>query len=231
MNFSPFCRHTGYCRLPQRTVLPPWQRAPVSLLPVIRRALRGAPAAAGGVAARRDGLLYVPAHRHRQQGEMACECNAEKREEAPVHVGLLRACLIQARKYVPIDRLEHLRSQLGSSGDLRLSAQLEEVIGRLEPPDSASSSRRSSISSHVGPGEAFQRRPVNLTPRLDCNRCARAAFPGELQHPGLWNLPRDQPQREPVGRRDRLPHQSLHVRGGAAEGVQLHSGGGSGGSR
>lgn len=57
--------------------------------------------------------------------------------------------MIQARKYVPIDRLEHLRSQLSSSADLELSAQLEEVIGRLEPSDSASSSRRSSISSHV----------------------------------------------------------------------------------
>ncbi|CAF95692.1 unnamed protein product, partial [Tetraodon nigroviridis] len=56
--------------------------------------------------------------------------------------------LIQARKYVPIDRLEHLRSQLSSSADLELSAQLEEVISRLEPSDSASSSRRSSISSH-----------------------------------------------------------------------------------
>lgn len=57
--------------------------------------------------------------------------------------------LIQARKYVPIERLEHLRSQLSSGPDPELSAQLEQVIGKLEPPDSASSSRRSSISSHV----------------------------------------------------------------------------------
>ncbi|TWW75977.1 Hermansky-Pudlak syndrome 5 protein [Takifugu flavidus] len=54
----------------------------------------------------------------------------------------------RARKYVPIERLEHLRAQLGSSPDLELSAQLEQVIGKLEPSDSASSSRRSSISSH-----------------------------------------------------------------------------------
>uniref|UniRef100_A0AAQ5Y1Y5 Hermansky-Pudlak syndrome 5 protein homolog n=1 Tax=Amphiprion ocellaris TaxID=80972 RepID=A0AAQ5Y1Y5_AMPOC len=54
----------------------------------------------------------------------------------------------RARKSVPIDRLEHLRSQLSSSTDLELIGQLEEVISKLEPLDSASSSRRSSISSH-----------------------------------------------------------------------------------
>lgn len=68
--------------------------------------------------------------------------------------------MIQARKYVPIERLEHLRSQLSSSPDLELSAQLEQVIGKLEPPDSASSSRRSSISSHVCCNAMFQRRPI-----------------------------------------------------------------------
>ncbi|XP_076589718.1 BLOC-2 complex member HPS5 [Chaetodon auriga] len=54
----------------------------------------------------------------------------------------------RARKSLPIDRLEHLRSQLSSSTHLELSGQLEEVISKLEPLDSASSSRRSSISSH-----------------------------------------------------------------------------------
>nr|XP_046249173.1 Hermansky-Pudlak syndrome 5 protein [Scatophagus argus]XP_046249174.1 Hermansky-Pudlak syndrome 5 protein [Scatophagus argus] len=54
----------------------------------------------------------------------------------------------RARKSIPIDRLEHLRSQLSSSTHLELSGQLEEVITKLEPLDSASSSRRSSISSH-----------------------------------------------------------------------------------
>lgn len=57
--------------------------------------------------------------------------------------------LIQARKSIPIDRLEHLRSQLSSSTHPELCVQLEEVISKLEPLDSASSSRRSSISSHV----------------------------------------------------------------------------------
>ncbi|KAI3371240.1 hypothetical protein L3Q82_023862, partial [Scortum barcoo] len=55
----------------------------------------------------------------------------------------------RARKSIPIDRLEHLRSQLSSSTHLELSGQLEEVITKLEPLDSASSSRRSSISSHA----------------------------------------------------------------------------------
>uniref|UniRef100_A0A668A582 Hermansky-Pudlak syndrome 5 protein homolog n=1 Tax=Myripristis murdjan TaxID=586833 RepID=A0A668A582_9TELE len=54
----------------------------------------------------------------------------------------------RARKSIPIDRLEHLRSQFSSSTHLELIGQLEEVIAKLEPLDSASSSRRSSISSH-----------------------------------------------------------------------------------
>ncbi|CAB1422875.1 unnamed protein product, partial [Pleuronectes platessa] len=54
----------------------------------------------------------------------------------------------KARKSIPIDRLEHLRSQLNATTHLELSGQLEEVIMKLEPLDSASSSRRSSISSH-----------------------------------------------------------------------------------
>lgn len=66
--------------------------------------------------------------------------------------------MIQARKSIPIDRLEHLRSQLSSSTHQGLSSQLEEVLTKLEPPDSASSSRRSSISSHVS------RRLVKINP-------------------------------------------------------------------
>ncbi|XP_076026964.1 BLOC-2 complex member HPS5 isoform X2 [Genypterus blacodes] len=54
----------------------------------------------------------------------------------------------RARKSVPIDRLEHLRSQLSATTHQELISQLEEVLTKLEPLDSASSSRRSSISSH-----------------------------------------------------------------------------------
>lgn len=54
----------------------------------------------------------------------------------------------RARKSIPIDRLEHLKSQLSPCASAELMGQLEEVINRLEPLDSASSSRRSSISSH-----------------------------------------------------------------------------------
>uniref|UniRef100_A0A8C9SEQ9 Hermansky-Pudlak syndrome 5 protein homolog n=1 Tax=Scleropages formosus TaxID=113540 RepID=A0A8C9SEQ9_SCLFO len=54
----------------------------------------------------------------------------------------------RARKCLPTDRLEYLRSQLNPSIQQDLASQLEEVILRLEPLDSASSSRRSSISSH-----------------------------------------------------------------------------------
>ncbi|KAJ8402962.1 hypothetical protein AAFF_G00362760 [Aldrovandia affinis] len=56
--------------------------------------------------------------------------------------------LCRARKSLPIDRLENLRSQLNNSTHQDLISQLEEVISKLEPLDSASSSRRSSISSH-----------------------------------------------------------------------------------
>ncbi|KAM4553534.1 BLOC-2 complex member HPS5 [Fundulus diaphanus] len=54
----------------------------------------------------------------------------------------------RARKSIPIDRLESLKSQLSPSTQTELINQLEEVILKLEPLDSASSSRRSSISSH-----------------------------------------------------------------------------------
>ncbi|XP_037109390.1 Hermansky-Pudlak syndrome 5 protein [Syngnathus acus] len=57
-------------------------------------------------------------------------------------------CISRARKSIPMDRLEHLRSQLSSSTHPELIGQLDEVIAKLEPLDSACSSRRSSISSH-----------------------------------------------------------------------------------
>lgn len=61
----------------------------------------------------------------------------------------LSQLFIQARKSIPMDRLEHLKCQLSSTTHAELAGQLEEVIAKLEPLDSASSSRRSSISSHV----------------------------------------------------------------------------------
>ncbi|XP_074698737.1 BLOC-2 complex member HPS5 [Strix aluco] len=54
----------------------------------------------------------------------------------------------RARKNLPLDKLEHLKSQLDASTQEDLVTQLEELISKLEPPDSACSSRRSSISSH-----------------------------------------------------------------------------------
>ncbi|KAM7034802.1 BLOC-2 complex member HPS5 [Acridotheres tristis] len=65
------------------------------------------------------------------------------------------SCLFQnsivscrARKNLPLDKLEHLKSQLDASTQQDLTVQLEELISKLEPQDSACSSRRSSISSH-----------------------------------------------------------------------------------
>lgn len=62
---------------------------------------------------------------------------------------MLFAFPLQARKSLPIDRLEQLKAQLNSASQQELIGQLEEVISKLEPLDSACSSRRSSISSHV----------------------------------------------------------------------------------
>ncbi|XP_075568434.1 BLOC-2 complex member HPS5 isoform X2 [Pelecanus crispus] len=54
----------------------------------------------------------------------------------------------RARKNLPLDKLEHLKSQLDASTQQDVIMQLEELISKLEPLDSACSSRRSSISSH-----------------------------------------------------------------------------------
>uniref|UniRef100_A0A8C1T2T0 Hermansky-Pudlak syndrome 5 protein homolog n=1 Tax=Cyprinus carpio TaxID=7962 RepID=A0A8C1T2T0_CYPCA len=54
----------------------------------------------------------------------------------------------RARKSLPVDRLEQLKAQLSSASQQQLIGQLEDVISKLEPLDSACSSRRSSISSH-----------------------------------------------------------------------------------
>ncbi|KAM4018233.1 BLOC-2 complex member HPS5 isoform 2-T2 [Anomaloglossus baeobatrachus] len=54
----------------------------------------------------------------------------------------------KARKALPIDKLEHLKAQLDLVIQQDLIAQMEEILSRAEPMDSACSSRRSSISSH-----------------------------------------------------------------------------------
>ncbi|XP_053576637.1 BLOC-2 complex member HPS5 [Bombina bombina] len=54
----------------------------------------------------------------------------------------------KARKVLPIDKLEHLKAQLDLATQHDLISHLEEVISKLEPMNSACSSRRSSISSH-----------------------------------------------------------------------------------
>ncbi|XP_054826717.1 BLOC-2 complex member HPS5 [Eublepharis macularius] len=56
--------------------------------------------------------------------------------------------LCRARKTLPIDKLEHLKSQLDLSTQSDIISQLEGLIAKLEPLGSACSSRRSSISSH-----------------------------------------------------------------------------------
>ncbi|CAN2391027.1 Hermansky-Pudlak syndrome 5 [Pristimantis euphronides] len=54
----------------------------------------------------------------------------------------------KARKVLPIDKLEHLKAQLDLVIQQDLITQMEEILARAEPMDSACSSRRSSISSH-----------------------------------------------------------------------------------
>ncbi|XP_035251534.1 Hermansky-Pudlak syndrome 5 protein isoform X1 [Anguilla anguilla] len=90
-------------------------------------------------------LSLLPAER--------CAERLLRRESWPLAAAV--CCMFQhavapcrVRKILPIDRLEYLRSQLSNSTHQDLISQLEEVIAKLEPLDSASSSRRSSISSH-----------------------------------------------------------------------------------
>lgn len=54
----------------------------------------------------------------------------------------------RARKSISIERLEYLKAQLNSASQQQLIVQLEEIVSKMEPLDSACSSRRSSISSH-----------------------------------------------------------------------------------
>ncbi|KAF3821911.1 hypothetical protein GH733_007285, partial [Mirounga leonina] len=54
----------------------------------------------------------------------------------------------RGRKSLTVDKLEHLKSQLDVATYNDLITQLEELILKFEPLDSACSSRRSSISSH-----------------------------------------------------------------------------------
>ncbi|KAG8456585.1 hypothetical protein GDO86_002386 [Hymenochirus boettgeri] len=54
----------------------------------------------------------------------------------------------KGRKVLPIDKLEQLKAKLDIITQQESIAQLEDLISRLEPLDSACSSRRSSISSH-----------------------------------------------------------------------------------
>ncbi|XP_043562035.1 Hermansky-Pudlak syndrome 5 protein isoform X1 [Chiloscyllium plagiosum] len=54
----------------------------------------------------------------------------------------------RARKLLPVDKLEHLKTQLDAATQSHLIARLEEILLKLEPFDSACSSRRSSFSSH-----------------------------------------------------------------------------------
>ncbi|XP_014386369.1 PREDICTED: Hermansky-Pudlak syndrome 5 protein isoform X3 [Myotis brandtii] len=54
----------------------------------------------------------------------------------------------RGRKSLTVDKLEHLKSQLDLTTCSDLISQLEELILKFEPLDSACSSRRSSISSH-----------------------------------------------------------------------------------
>ncbi|XP_012889570.1 PREDICTED: Hermansky-Pudlak syndrome 5 protein-like [Dipodomys ordii] len=55
---------------------------------------------------------------------------------------------VLARKTLSVDKLDHLKSQLDLATCSDLISQLEELILKCEPLDSACSSRRSSISSH-----------------------------------------------------------------------------------
>ncbi|XP_068117548.1 BLOC-2 complex member HPS5 [Hyperolius riggenbachi] len=54
----------------------------------------------------------------------------------------------KARKVLPLEKLEHVKSQLDLVLQADLVREMEEVLSRVEPVDSACSSRRNSNSSH-----------------------------------------------------------------------------------
>lgn len=82
-----------------------------------------------------------------------CQCISNLNMELVTNGKLsywVSTCFYQGRKTLTVDKLEHLKSQLDLTACGDLVSQLEELILKLEPLDSACSSRRSSISSHVG---------------------------------------------------------------------------------
>ncbi|KAJ7412479.1 Hermansky-Pudlak syndrome 5 protein isoform X2 [Willisornis vidua] len=98
--------------------------------------------------------IYVSSEHKGRKVTALCWDTAALRVFVGDHVGKVSAIKIntskqgKARKNLPLDKLEHLKSQLDATTQQDLITQLEELISKLEPLDSACSSRRSSISSH-----------------------------------------------------------------------------------
>ncbi|XP_078076633.1 BLOC-2 complex member HPS5 isoform X2 [Mustelus asterias] len=122
----------------------------------------------------------------------------------------------RTRKLLPMDRLEHLKSQLDAATQSHLVARLEEVLLKLEPFDSACSSRRSSFSSH----ESFNVLDSGIY-RVISRRGSQSDEDSGSLHSHLSEEERlrefTSVQEEEQGEQDNVSHSSLNIEGDRSE--------------
>ncbi|XP_067849683.1 centrosome-associated protein CEP250-like [Heptranchias perlo] len=122
----------------------------------------------------------------------------------------------RTRKLLPVDRLEHLKTQLDAATHSHLVARLEEVVLKLEPFDSACSSRRSSFSSH----ESFNVLDSGIY-RVISRRGSQSDEDSGSLHSHLSEEERlrefASAQEEEQGEQDNVSHSSLNIEGDRSE--------------
>ncbi|XP_038663514.1 Hermansky-Pudlak syndrome 5 protein isoform X4 [Scyliorhinus canicula] len=122
----------------------------------------------------------------------------------------------RTRKLLPVDRLDHLKSQLDATTQSHLVARLEEVLLKLEPFDSACSSRRSSFSSH----ESFNVLDSGIY-RVISRRGSQSDEDSGSLHSHLSEEERlrefTSVQEEEQGEQDNVSHSSLNIEGDRSE--------------
>ncbi|XP_067902207.1 Hermansky-Pudlak syndrome 5 protein [Heterodontus francisci] len=122
----------------------------------------------------------------------------------------------RTRKLLPVDKLEHLKTQLDAATQSHLVARLEEMLLKLEPFDSACSSRRSSFSSH----ESFNVLDSGIY-RVISRRGSQSDEDSGSLHSHLSDEERLREftlvQEEEQGEQDNVSHSSLNIEGDRSE--------------
>uniref|UniRef100_UPI00398F8C89 Hermansky-Pudlak syndrome 5 protein n=1 Tax=Pristiophorus japonicus TaxID=55135 RepID=UPI00398F8C89 len=122
----------------------------------------------------------------------------------------------RTRKLLPVDRLEHLKTQLDATTHSHLIARLEEMLLKVEPFDSACSSRRSSFSSH----ESFNVLDSGIY-RVISRRGSQSDEDSGSLHSHLSEEERLREfasvQEEEQGEQDNVSHSSLNIDGDRSE--------------